>query len=155
MNVCTHIYNTLHQFHRYNVSVLKLNIIYYIYIIYILLWLPDSSRSSIWQVRVRGRSNPNNLLKKKSMQASDWSARIFRQPHNIGVNVEQSYWAALLAAAVQLTYRHTGMTPDLSSISLEATPSICNYSLMHINLQSNHFVIESKNIKFCQLCQQS
>ena len=47
----------------------------------------------------------NNFIKNEE-QASDWLVRVFRYLHNIGGDVARSDWAALLAAVVQIAYRH-------------------------------------------------
>ena len=48
------------------------------------------------------------LVPRRRSLSPGWSACALGQPHinNIGDDVEQSEWAALLAAAVQLRYRH-------------------------------------------------
>ena len=63
-----------------------------------------SWRSSNWLVRTNGMYSPINY---------DWVCHLVGQPvhldqphNNIGDDVEQSDWAVLLAAAVQLRHRH-------------------------------------------------
>ena len=54
--------------------------------------------TSTWLVRANGRDSPNKLLNKKIWHLIGQLVHL-GQPHNIGDDVEQSDWAALLAAA--------------------------------------------------------
>ena len=53
---------------------------------------------------MHGRDNPNRLLNKMSEPLIGRPA--YQSPHNVSGDVERPDWAALLAAAVQVAYRH-------------------------------------------------